>query len=73
MSVEAPTRVSPEEGFIVLVTVDYSGSYSTDIAVIDTGTGFVLASKGLIIPAGRNLFTFSLTARGRSGVWTLTA
>ena len=73
VSVEAPTRVSPEEDFIVLVTVDYSGSYSTDIAVIDTATGFVLASKGLIIPAGRNVFTFSLTARDLPGVWTLTA
>jgi hypothetical protein len=65
--------ISPNEGFAVVVNVDYSGSYSTDIAILDAATGFVLASKGLIIPAGRNAFTFQLIGRDRPGVWMLLA
>jgi hypothetical protein len=71
MNVESPADISPGENFTVLVTVDYSGAYSTDIAVLDTATGFVLASKGLIIHAGQNEFTFFLTGRDGPGVWAL--
>jgi len=71
--VESPVTVSPGQDFTVLVSVDYSASYSTDIAILDAATGFVLDSKGLIIPAGRNLFTFSLTSREQPGVWALVA
>jgi hypothetical protein len=72
-SVEAPSVVSPNEDFTVLVAVDYSASYSTDIAILDAATGFVLACKGLIMPAGRNSFTFQLTSRDQPGLWRLTA
>ena len=71
--VQTPSVISPNEGFPVVVNVDYSGSYSTDIAILDAATGFVLASKGLIIPAGRNAFTFQLIGRDRPGVWMLLA
>jgi len=71
--VESPAKVSPGQNFTVRVSVDYSASYSTDIAILDADTGFVLASKGLIIPAGRNLFTFSLAGRDRTGAWPLLA
>jgi len=71
--VQTPSVISPNEGFAVVVNVDYSGSYSTDIAILDAATGFVLASKGLIIPAGRNAFTFELIGRDRPGVWMLLA
>ncbi|MCJ7455339.1 hypothetical protein MUP07_01170 [Candidatus Bathyarchaeota archaeon] len=72
-SVESPQEISPGEKFTVAVTVDYSESYSTDIAILDSATGCVLASKGLIIPAGRNVFSFSLTGPERPAVWTLLA
>jgi hypothetical protein len=71
--VQAPSTVLPNEGFVVTVTVDYSGSYSTDIAILDKATGFVLASKGLIIPAGQDVFHFQLTSPESSGVWMLLA
>jgi hypothetical protein len=71
--VQAPSTVLPNEDFAVMVAVDYSGSYSTDIAVLDRATGFVLASKGLIIPAGRNEFRFQLTSPERPSVWKLLA
>jgi len=73
VSVESPLEVSPGEKFIVTVGVDYSGSYSTDIAILDSATGRVLDSRGLIIPAGRNLFSFSLTGPEGPGVWSLLA
>jgi len=76
--VQTPSVISPNEGFAVVVNVDYSGSYSTDIAILDAATGFVLASKGLMaemsLPsAGRNAFTFHLIGRDRPGVWMLLA
>mgnify|MGYP002153772303 CR=1 FL=1 len=73
VSVDLPPHVSRGENFTVVVSVDYSGSYGTDVAILDAPTGFVLASKGLVIPAGRNLFTFSLTARDYPGTWALLA
>jgi hypothetical protein len=73
VSVESLADISPGESFTVLVTVDYSGAYSTDIAILDTATGFVLASKGLIIHAGENAFAFLLTGRDHPGVWALMA
>jgi len=72
-SVESPPEITPGEKFTVAVTVDYSESYSTDIAILDSATGYVLDSKGLIIPAGRNVFSFSLTGPERPAVWTLLA
>jgi hypothetical protein len=72
-SVEAPSAISPNEDFTVLVAVDYSASYSTDVAILDAATGSVLACKGLIIPVGRNSFTFRLTSRDQPGLWKLTA
>ena len=71
--VQTPSNILPNEDFVVTVTVDYSGPYSTDIAVLDKATNFVLASKGLIIPSGRNVFTFHLTGRERPGIWLLVA
>jgi hypothetical protein len=71
--VQAPSTVLPDEDFVVTVTVDYSGSYSTDIAILDKATSFVLASKGLIIPAGRDVFHFQLTSPEHLGVWRLLA
>jgi hypothetical protein len=71
--VQTPSNILPNEDFAVMVTVDYSASYSTDIAVLDKATDFVLASKGLIIPAGRNVFRFQLTSPERLGVWMLLA
>jgi hypothetical protein len=71
--VQAPSSVLPDEDFVVTVTVDYSERYSTDIAILDKATNFVLASKGLIIPSGRNVFTFHLTGRERAGIWLLVA
>jgi hypothetical protein len=76
--VQTPSVVSPNEGFAVVVTVGYSMSLSTDIAILDAATGFVLASKGLMteisLPsAGRNTFTFHLMGRDRPGVWMLLA
>jgi len=71
--VDSPSSVLPGENFKVVVAVDYSASYGTDIAILDAATGFVLASRGLIIPAGRNLFTFSLTGRDYPGTWALLA
>lgn len=73
VDVQRPSVISPNEGFAVVVTVDYSGSYSTDIAILDAATGFVLASKGLIVPAGRNAFAFQLIGQDRPGVWMLLA
>jgi hypothetical protein len=71
--VHAPSTVPQNEDFVVTVTADYSERYSTDIAILDKATGFVLASKGLIIPSGRNLFTFHLTGREQPGTWLLVA
>jgi len=71
--VQAPSSVLPDEDFVVTVTVDYSERYSTDIAILDKATNFVLASKGLIIPSGRNVFTFHLTALEQPGIWLLVA
>ena len=71
VGIDSPQEVSPGEDFTVTVAVDYSGAYSTDIAILDAASGFVLASKGLIIPAGRNLFNFSLTGPDRPGIWML--
>lgn len=73
LSVVYPSDVLPGENFVVLVTTEYSAAYSTDVAVLDTATGFVLASKGLIIHAGQNVFNFSLTGSDRPGVWALMA
>jgi len=73
VNVESPSSISPGQDFDVVVAVDYSAQYSTDIAILDSETGYVLASKGLIIPAGRNLFTFSLTSRDQLGPWALMA
>jgi len=73
VSVDAPRQVWPDENFAVLVAVNYSSSYSTDIAVLDYSTGYVLASKGLIIPAGMNYFSFLITGRDSPGLWTLVA
>jgi hypothetical protein len=72
-TVQAPSTILPNENFVVNVTVDYSGSYSTDIAILDNATGFVLASKGLIIPAGLDVFHFQLTSPDCPGVWMLLA
>jgi hypothetical protein len=71
--VEAPSSILPNEDLVVTVTVDYSERYSTDIAILDKATNFVLASKGLIIPSGRNVFTFNFTSREQPGVWLLVA
>jgi len=71
--VQAPSSVLPNQDFVVTVTVDYSERYSTDIAILDKATGFVLASKGLIVPSGRNLFTFHLTGQEHPGTWLLVA
>jgi hypothetical protein len=71
--VQAPSSVLPNEDFVVTVTVDYSERFSTDIAILDKATGFVLASKGLIIPSGRNVFTFHVIGRERLGTWPLVA
>jgi len=71
--VEAPSSVLPNEDLVVTVAVDYSERYSTDIAILDKATNFVLASKGLIIPSGRNVFTFHLTALEQPGIWLLVA
>jgi hypothetical protein len=71
--VQAPSSVLPNQDFVVTVTVDYSDRYSTDIAILDKTTGSVLASKGLIVPSGRNLFTFSLTGQEHPGTWPLVA
>jgi hypothetical protein len=71
--VQAPSSVLPNEDFVVSVTVDYSERFSTDIAILDEATGFVLASKGLIIPPGRNVFTFHLAGRESLGTWPLMA
>jgi hypothetical protein len=73
VNVESPSSIHPREHFAVVVDVDYSASYSTDIAILDAQTGFVLDCRGLIIPAGRNVFTFSLTGRDEPGVWKLQA
>ena len=73
LNVESPSSISPGQDFSVVVAVDYSAQYSTDIAILDSETGYVLASKGLIIPAGRNLFTFSLTSPDQPGPWALVA
>ena len=73
VTVQAPSTILPNENFVVNVTVDYSGSYSTDIAILDKATGFVLASKGLIIPAGLDVFHFQLTSPESLGVWMLLA
>ena len=71
--VQAPSSVLPNQDFVVTVTVDYSERYSTDIAILDKATDFVLASKGLIVPSGRNLFTFHLTGQEHFGMWLLVA
>jgi hypothetical protein len=71
--VQAPPSVLPDEDFVVTVAVDYSERYSTDIAILDKTTNYVLASKGLIIPPGRNVFTFHLTGREQAGIWPLVA
>jgi hypothetical protein len=71
--VQAPSSVLPNEDLVVTVAVDYSERYSTDIAILDKATNFVLASKGLIIPSGRNVFTFHFTSREQPGVWLLVA
>jgi len=71
--VEAPSSILPNEDLVVTVAVDYSERYSTDIAILDKATNFVLASKGLIIPSGRNVFTFHLTGREHPGIWLLVA
>jgi hypothetical protein len=73
LSVEYPSDILPGERFAVLVTAEYSDAYSTDIAILDAATGFVLAAKGLIIHAGQNAFSFALTGPGRTGVWALLA
>jgi hypothetical protein len=73
VGVQAPSSVLPNEDFDVAVAVDYSERYSTDIAILDRATGFVLASKGLIIPSGRNVFTFHLSGREQPGTWVLVA
>jgi hypothetical protein len=71
--VEAPSSILPNEDLVVTVAVDYSERYSTDVAILDKATNFVLASKGLIIPSGRNVFTFHLIGREHPGIWLLVA
>ena len=73
VGVQAPSGISRSEDFSVVISVDYSRSYSTDIAILDAETGFVVASKGLIIPAGRNDFAFQLTGLDTPCVWMLLA
>ena len=70
-SVKAPPDISPNQDFTVVVTVDYSASISTDIAILDAATSYVLACKGLIVPAGRNVFTFRMIGRDQPGLWKL--
>jgi len=71
VGVKAPSEISPNQNFTVVVTVDYSASISTDVAILDAQTGCVLAAKGLIMPAGRNAFTFRMIGRDQLGLWKL--
>ncbi len=73
--VEFPPSISPGAVFAVVVSVEYSGAYSTDIAILDTATGTVLDSKALFtyMPAGTTSYTFLVTGRLTPGPWKLEA
>ena len=73
VDVQSPSHIRPGEDFSVTVAVEYSDAHSTDIAIIDAATGFVLASKDLFtpMPAGTTVFTFHLSGPNQPGVWEL--
>jgi hypothetical protein len=73
VGVQSPSHIRPGEDFTIAVAVEYSDAHSTDIAIMDATTGFVLASIDLFtsMPAGNTTFTFRLSGRSQPGVWEL--